>query len=173
MIGLDDLEVVWFAEWAVAAAGLGEIERARDLAAGALAKATQLGDGTAMGAALWAEGEVRLTAGEEAAGSFARAFTNLRRHSKPLRRVEVLTGLALAVGDAEIAAAATAAAVALRDDQQMVLPAGVAARLDCIWERWASIVGTDRWALYVADMSARPHDELRDLLVRAFAAQAA
>ncbi len=173
MIGLDDLEVVWFAEWAVAAAGLGEIERARDLAAGALAKATQLGDGTAMGAALWAEGEVRLTAGEEAAGSFARAFTNLRRHSKPLRRVEVLTGLALAVGDAEIAAAATAAAVALRDDQQMVLPAGVAARLDCIWERWASIVGADRWALYVADMSARPHDELRDLLVRAFAAQAA
>jgi predicted ATPase/transcriptional regulator with XRE-family HTH domain len=172
MIGLDDLDVLWFADWAVAAAGLGEIERARDLAADALTKATQRGDGTAMGAALWAEGEVRLTAGEEAAGSFARAFMNLRRHGKPLRRVEVLTGLALAVGDAEIAAAATAAAVALRDDQQMVLPAGVAARLDRIRERWASIVGADRWAQCVGDMSARPHDELRDLLVRAFAAQA-
>jgi len=125
-----------------------------------------------MGAALWAEGEVRLTAGDEAAGSFARAFMNLR-HGRPLRRVEVLTGLALAVGDAEIAAAATAAAVALRDDQQMVLPTGVAARLDRIWERWASIVGADRWAQCVGDMSARPHDELRDLLVRALAAQAA
>jgi predicted ATPase/transcriptional regulator with XRE-family HTH domain len=171
MAGLDDLEVVWFADWAVAAAGLGEIERARDLAAVALTKATQLGDGTAMGAALWAEGEVRLTAGDEAAGSFARAFMNLR-HGRPLRRVEVLTGLALAVGDAEIAAAATAAAVALRDDQQMVLPTGVAARLDMICERWASVVGADRWAQCVGDMSARPHDELRDLLVRAFAAQA-
>jgi predicted ATPase len=171
MAGLDDLEVVWFADWAVAAAGLGEIERARDLAAVALTKATQLGDGTAMGAALWAEGEVRLTAGDEAAGSFARAFMNLR-HGRPLRRVEVLTGLALAVGDAEIAAAATAAAVALRDDQQMVLPTGVAARLDRICERWASIVGADRWAQCVGDMTARPHDELGDLLVRAFAAQA-
>jgi tetratricopeptide (TPR) repeat protein len=173
MIGIDDLDVLWFADWAVAAAGLGEIERARDLAAVALTKATQLGVGTAMGAALWAEGEVRLTAGEEATGSFARAFMNLRRHGKPLRRVEVLTGLALAVGDAEIAAAATAAAVALRDDQQMVLPAGVAARLDRICERWASIVGADRWAQCVDDMSARPHDELGDLLVRALATQAA
>jgi predicted ATPase/transcriptional regulator with XRE-family HTH domain len=173
MTGLDDLDVLWFAEWAVAAAGLGEIERARELASVALSKATLLGDGTAMGAALWAEGEVRLTAGEEAAGSFARAFMNLRRHGRPLRRIEVLTGLALATGDAEIAAAATAAAVVLRDDQQMVLPAGVAARLDRLGKRWASIVGADQWAKCIGDLSARPHDELRDLLVRSFAAQAA
>jgi hypothetical protein len=53
-----------------------------------------------------------------------------------------------------------------------VLPTGVAARLDRICERWASIVGADRWAHCVGDMSARPHDELRDLLARAFAAQA-
>jgi hypothetical protein len=98
---------------------------------------------------------------------------NLRRHGRPLRRIEVLTGLALATGDAETAAAATAAAVALRDDQQMVLPAGVAARLDRIWERWASIVGADQWAKCVGDLSARPHDELRDLLARSFAARAA
>jgi predicted ATPase len=170
MTGLDDLDgVYWFAEWAVAAAGLGEIERARDLASVALAKATQLGDVTAMGSALWAEGEVRLTAGEEAAGSFARAFMNLRRHGRPLRRVEVLTGLALAVDDAEIAAAATAAAVALRDDQHMVLPAGVAGRLDRIRERWASSVGADRWAQSVGDVSARPRDEVLDLLRRALA----
>ena len=82
-----------------------------------------------MGWALWAEGEVRLTGGEQAAGSFARALKNMGRYSLPLRRLEALTGLALAVDDAEIAAAATAAAVALRDDQHMVLP-GVAARLD-------------------------------------------
>jgi predicted ATPase/transcriptional regulator with XRE-family HTH domain len=173
MAGLDDLDVLWFAEWAVAAAGLGEIERARELASVALTKATQLGDGTAMGAALWAEGELRLTAGEDAAGSFARAFMNLRRHGRPLRRIEVLTGLALATGDAETAAAATAATVALRDDQQMVLPAGVAARLDRIGERWTSIVGADQWAKCVSDLSARPHDELRDLLARSFAARAA
>jgi predicted ATPase/transcriptional regulator with XRE-family HTH domain len=173
MTGLDDLDVLWSAERAVAAAGLGELDRARDLASVALTKATELGDGTAMGAALWADGEVRLAAGEEAAGSFALAFMNLRRHGQPLRRVEVLTGLALAVADAETAAAAAAAAVALRDDQQMVLPAGVAARLDRIWDRWASIVGADRWAQCMGDMSARPHDELPDLLVRAFAAQAA
>jgi predicted ATPase/transcriptional regulator with XRE-family HTH domain len=173
LTGLDDLDVLWFAERAVAVAGLGEVDRARDLASVALTKATQLGNGTAMGAALWAEGEVRLTAGEEAAGSFARAFTNLRRHGRPLLQIEVLTGLALAVDDVEIAAAATAAAGALRDDQHMVLPAGVAARLDRICERWAPIVGADRWALCVGDMSARPHDELPDLLVRAFAAQAA
>jgi hypothetical protein len=172
MTGLDDLEILWFAEWAVAAAGLGEIQRARNLASDALTKATRLGDGTAMGAALWAEGEVRLTAGEEAAGSFARAFMDLRRHGRPLRRVEVLTGLALATREAEIAAAATAAAVALRDDQRMVLPPGVAARLDRICERWAPIVGADRWAQCVRDMSAQPQDELRDLLVRAVAAPA-
>jgi predicted ATPase/transcriptional regulator with XRE-family HTH domain len=173
LTGLDDLDVLWFAERAVAVAGLGEVDRARELASVALTKATQLGNGTAMGAALWAEGEVRLTAGEEAAGSFARAFTNLRRHGRPLLQIEVLTGLALAVDDVEIGAAATAAAVALQDDQHMVLPAGVAARLDRICERWAPIVGADRWAQCVGDMSARPHDELPDLLVRAFAAQAA
>jgi hypothetical protein len=171
MTGLDDLDVLWFAGWAVAAAGLGEIERARDLTAIALTKATQLGDGTAMGAALWAEGEVRLTAGEEAAGSFARAFMNLRRHGRPLRRVEVLTGLALAVDDAEVAATATAAAVAVRDEQQMVLPGGVAARLDEVRERWAAIVGTDRWAQWVSELSARRYDELVDLLVGAAEAQ--
>jgi hypothetical protein len=173
LTGLDDLEVLWFAERAVAAAGLGEIDRARDLASVAVAKATQLGIGTAMGAALWAEGEVRLTAGEEATGSFTRAFTNLRGHGRPLLQIEVLTGLALAVDDVEIAAAATAAAVAVRDDQHMVLPAGVAGRLDRICERWGPIVGADRWTRYVGDMSARPHDELPDMLVRAFAGQAA
>jgi predicted ATPase/transcriptional regulator with XRE-family HTH domain len=173
LTGLDDLDVLWFAERAVAVAGLGEVAQAPDPTSVALTKATQLGNGTAMGAALWAEGEVRLTAGEEAAGSFARAFTNLRRHGRPLLQIEVLTGLALAVDDVEIAAAATAAAGALRDDQHMVLPAGVAARLDRICERWAPIVGADRWALCVGDMSARPYDELPDLLVRAFAAQAA
>ena len=132
MTGLDDprFGATWFAEWAVVAAGLGDIERARDLAAVALATATQRADSTVMGWALWAEGEVRLTAGEQAAGSFARALTQMRRHGTPLRRVEVLTGLALAVDDAEIAAAATAATVAVRDEQHMVLPPGIAARLD-------------------------------------------
>ena len=173
LTGLDDLDVLWFAERAVAAAGLGEIDRARDLASVALIKATQLGMGTAVGAALWAEGEVRLNAGEEAAGAFAQAFTNLRRHGRPLLQIEVLTGLALSVDDVEIAAAATAAAVALRDDQHMVLPAGVAARLDRIRDRWAPIVSADRWAQCLGAMSARPRDELPDLLVRAFAAQAA
>jgi len=173
LTGLDDLDVLWFAERAVAAAGLGEIDRARDLASVALTKATQLGMGTAVGAALWAEGEVRLNAGEEAAGAFAQAFTNLRRHGRPLLQIEVLTGLALSVDDVEIAAAATAAAVALRDDQHMVLPAGVAARLDRIRDRWAPIVSADRWAQCLGAMSARPRDELPDLLVRAFAAQAA
>ena len=125
-----------------------------------------------MGWAPWAEGEVRLAAGEQAAGSFARALTQMRRHGFPLRRVEVLTGLALAVDEPELAAAATAAAVAVRDEQHMVLPAGIAARLDQVWKRWASIVGTDRWAQQVGDLSARPHDELLDLLARGLAAQA-
>jgi predicted ATPase/transcriptional regulator with XRE-family HTH domain len=172
MTGLDDLEVLWFSEWAVAVAGLGEIERAHDLASVALGKATQLGDGTAMGAALWAEAEVRLTAGHEAAASFAQAFANLRRHGRPLLRVEVLTGLALAVDDAEVAAAATAAAVALRDDQEMLLPAGVAARLERVRERWASIVGADRWDQCVGGASERQPDELQDRLVRVVLAQA-
>jgi predicted ATPase/DNA-binding XRE family transcriptional regulator len=173
MTGLDDLHfgVTWFGEWAVVAAGLGDIERARDLAAIGLAKATQLAYRFAMADALWAEGEVRLTAGEQAAGTFARALTNMGRHGLPLRRVEVLTGLALAVDDAEIAAAATAAAVAVGDQHQVVLPAAVAARLDEIRERWASIVGANRWAQLVGDMSARPH-ELVDLLVRDLPAQA-
>ena len=172
--GLDDLVfgAVWFAEWAVVAAGLGDIERARDLAAVALAKATQRAIGSVMGWALWAEGEVRLTGGEQAAGSFARALTKMRRHGFPLRRVEVLTGLALAVDEPESAAAAAAAAVAARDEQHMVLPAGIAARLDEIWKRWASIVGTDRWAQRVSDLSTRPHDELLDLLARGLAARA-
>jgi hypothetical protein len=171
MAGLDDLDVgvYWFGEWAVVAAGLGEIERARDLAGVAHAKATQLAYRTAMADALWAEGEVRLTGGEQAAGTFARALTNMGRHSFPLGRVEVLTGLALAVDDAEIAAAATAAAVTVRDEQHMVLPAGVAARLDEICARWASIVGTERWTQSVVDLSTRPHDELLELLVRALA----
>ena len=171
---LDDLHLgaTWFAEWAVVAAGLGDVERARDLAAVALAKATQRAVSSVMGWALWAEGEVRLTAGEQAAGSFARALTQMRRHSFPLLRVEVLTGLALAVDESESAAAAAGAAVSVRDEQHMVLPAGIAARLDEVWKRWASIVGTDRWAQQVADLSARPHDELLDLLVRRLAAQA-
>ena len=153
------------------AAGLGDIERARDLATVALAKATQRAVGTAMGDALWAEGEVRLAAGEQAAGTFARALTQMRRHGTPLRRVEVLTGLALTVDDAEIAAAATAAAIAVRDQQHMVLPAGIAARLDEVRERWASVVGTERWAQSVADLSTRPPDELLDLLVGALETQ--
>jgi hypothetical protein len=174
MSGLDDLHLgdYWFAEWAVVAAGLGDIERARDVAAVALAKATQLAYRTAMADALWADGEVRLSVGEHAAGSFARALTMMRRHGLPLRRVEVLTGLALAVDDAEIAAAATAAAAAVRDDQHMVLPAGLAARLDSVRERWASTIGADRWAQWVDDMSTRPHDELLDLLRRVLAAYA-
>jgi predicted ATPase len=172
--GLDDVRfgTTWFAEWAVVAAGLGDIERARDLAAVALAKATQRADRAAMGWALWAEGEVRLTGGEQAAGSFAGALTKIRRHSFPLRRVEVLTGLALAVDEPGIAAAAAAAAVAVRDEQHMVLPAGIAARLDDIWRRWAASVGTDQWAQRVSDLSTRPHDELLDLLARRLAAQA-
>ena len=156
MAGLGDLRfgATWFAEWAVVAAGLGDIERASDLAALALANATESADSTAMGWALWAEGEVRLTGGEQAAGSFARALRNMRRYSLPLRRLEALTGLALAVDDAEIAAAATAAAVALRDDQHMVLP-GVAARLDEVSQRWAAVVGADRWAQWVGHSSTR------------------
>jgi len=172
--GLDDVRfgATWFAEWAVVAAGHGDIERARDLAAVALTKATQRADRAAMGWALWAEGEVRLTAGEQAAGPFAQALTKMRRHSFPLRRVEALTGLALTVDEPEIAAAAAAAAVAVRDEQHMVLPAGIAARLDEIWKRWASIVGTDQWAQRVSDLSTRPHDELLDLLARRLAARA-
>ena len=174
MAGLDDLDVgvYWFAEWAVVAAGLGDIERAGDLARVALANATQLAYRTAMAAALWAEAEVRLTGGEQAAGTFAKALTNMGRHSFPLGRVEVLTGLALTVDDVEIAAAATAAAVTVRDQQHMLLPAGVAARLDEMCARWASIVGTERWTQSVVDLSTRPHDELLDLLVRALAARA-
>ena len=172
--GLDEprFGATWFAEWAVVAAGLGDIERARDLATVALATATQRAASSVMGWALWAEGEVRLAAGEQAAGSFASALTQMRRHSTPLRRVEVLTGLALAVDEPEIAAAAAAAAVAVRDEQHMVLPPGVAARLDETRKRWASTVGTDRWAQQVSDLSARPHDELLDLLTRGPAAQA-
>jgi hypothetical protein len=79
--------------------------------------------------------------------------------------------MALAVDDAELAAAATAAALAVRDEQHMVLPPGIAARLDEIWKRWSSIVGTDRWAQSVVDASARSYDELLDLLAR-LAAQA-
>jgi hypothetical protein len=116
---------------------------------------------------------VRPQFGHLAADRSPGAFMNLRRHGRPLRRIEVLTGLALATGDAETAAAATAAVVALRNDQQMVLRAGVAARLDNIGKRWAAIVGADQWAKCVGDLSARPHDELRDLLVRSFAARAA
>ena len=172
--GLDEprFGATWFAEWAVVAAGLGDIERARELAAVALATATQRAASSVMGWALWAEGEVRLAAREQAAGSFASALTLMRRHSTPLRRAEVLSGLALAVDDAELAAAATAAAVAVRDEQGMVLPLLVAARLDEVWERWAPIVGTDRWAQRVSDLSAQPHDELLDLLARELAAQA-
>jgi hypothetical protein len=154
----------------VVAAGLGDIDRARDLAAVARAKATQRAASSVMGWAPWAEGEVRLAAGEPAAESFASALTQMRRHGTPLRRVEVLTGLALAVDEPEIAAAAVAAAIAVRDEQHMVLPPGIAARLDEVWERWASIVGTDRWAQKVSDLSARPHDELLDLLARGVAA---
>ncbi len=170
--GLDDLDVgvYWFGEWAVVAAGLGDIERARDLAAVALANATQLANRFAMAEAVWAEAEVRLTAGEQAAGSFARALTTMGRHGAPLRRVEMLTGLALTIDDAEIAAAATAAAVTVRDQQHMVFPAGIAARLDEVSQRWAAIVGADRWAQWVGHLSTRPHDELLDLLVRALAA---
>ena len=169
--GVGDLRfgTTWFAEMAVVAAGLGDIERARDLAAIALAKATEIADSTAMGWALWAEGEVRLTRGEQAAGSFARALKNMRRYSLPLRRLEALTGLAFAVDDSEIAATAIAAAVALRDDQHMVLP-GVDTRLDEVSQRWAAVVGADRWAQWVGHLSARPHDELLDLLVGALAA---
>jgi predicted ATPase/transcriptional regulator with XRE-family HTH domain len=174
MTGLDDLRfsVTWFAEWAVVASGLGDIERARHLAAVAIANATQRADSTAFGDALWAEGEVRLTGGEHASGIFARALTQMRRHGTPLRRIEVLTGLALTVDEPEIAAAATAATVAVRDEQHMVLPAGIAARLDEVRERWAAIVGTERWAQSMADLSTRPHDELLDQLVRSLAAQA-
>jgi hypothetical protein len=174
LTGLDDLDVgvYWFDAWAVVAAGLGEIEHARDLAAVALAKATKLAYRFAMADALWAEGEVRLSAGDSAAGSFAGALAIGGSHGLPLRRVEALTGLALAVDDAETAAAATAAAIAVRDDHQLVLPAGVTARLDGVWERWASIVGADRWAQRVGDMSARPHHELLDLLLGALPAQA-
>jgi hypothetical protein len=96
----------------------------------------------------------------------------MRRHSFPLRRVEVLTGLALAVDEPEIAAVAAAAGVAVRDEQHMVLPAGIAARLDDIWTRWASSVGTDQWAQRVSDLSTRPYDELLDLLARRLAARA-
>jgi hypothetical protein len=144
---------------------------ARDLAAVALAKATQRAIGSVMGWALWAEGEVRLAGGEEAAGSFAKALTKMRRYGFPLRRVEVLTGLALAVDEPEIAVAAAAAALAESDEQHMVLPAGIAARLDEIGKRWASIVGTDRWAQRLSDLSTRPHDELLDLLARGLAAR--
>ena len=167
--GLDEprFGATWFAEWAVVAAGLGDIERARDLAAVALATATQRAASSVMGWALWAEGEVRLAADEPAAGSFASALMQMRRHITPLRRVEVLAGLALAVDDAELAAAATAAAVAVRDQQHMVLPAGVDARLEEIRVRWASVVGTQRWVQRVGDLSARPHDDLLDLLVGA------
>jgi tetratricopeptide (TPR) repeat protein len=172
--GLDDVRfgATWFAEWAVVAAGHGDIERALDLAAVALTKATQRADRAAMGWALWAEGEVRLTAGEQAAEPFAQALTKIRHHSFPLRRIEVLTGLALAVDQPDIAAAAAAAAVAVRDEQHMVLPAGIAARLDNISKRWTSIVGTDPWAQRVSDLSTRPHDQLLDLLTRRLAARA-
>ena len=172
--GLDDIRfgATWFAEWAVVAAGHGDIERARDLASVALTKATQRADRAAIGWALWAEGEVRLAAGEQAAGLFAQALTKLRHHAFPLRRVEVLTGLALAVDEPEIAAAAAAAAVAVRDEHHMVLPARIAARLNDIWKRWASSIGTDEWAQQVSDMSTRPHDELWDLLTRRRAARA-
>jgi predicted ATPase/transcriptional regulator with XRE-family HTH domain len=171
--GLDDLlfGATWFAEWAVVAAGLGDIERARQLAEIALTKATQRALSSVMGWALWAEGEVRLTAGEDAAGSFAKALTKTRGHSLLLQRVEVLTGLALAVDEPEIAAAAAAAAIAVRDEQQMALPAGIAARLDEIWRRWGSIVGTDRWAQRVSDLSTQPHHELLDVLARGLAAR--
>jgi len=171
---VDDLLLgaTWFAEWAVVAAGLGDIDRARDLAAVALAKATQRALGSVMGWALWAEGEVRLAGGEQAAGSFAEALTTMRRHSFPLRRVEVLTGLALAVDEPEIAAAAAAATVAVRDEQHMVLPARIAARLDHTYERWTANLGTDQWTQRVSDLSTRPHDELLDLLARRLAARA-
>jgi tetratricopeptide (TPR) repeat protein len=166
--GLDDIRfgATWFGEWAVVAAAHGDIERARELAAVALTKATQRADRAAMGWALWAEGEVRLSAGEQAAGLFAQALTKLRHHAFPLRRVEVLTGLALAVDEPEIAAAAAAAAVAVRDEHHMVLPARIAARLSDIWQRWASSIGTDQWEQQVSDLSTRPHDELLDLLAR-------
>jgi hypothetical protein len=84
----------------------------------------------------------------------------------------VLTGLALAVDEPGIAAAAAAAAVAVRDEQHMVLPPGIAARLDDIGKRWASSVGTDQWAQQVSDLSTRPHDELLGLLARRLAARA-
>jgi predicted ATPase/transcriptional regulator with XRE-family HTH domain len=171
--GLGDLDVsvYWFDECAVVAAGLGEIEQARDYAARSLVTATRLGYRFAMGDALWADGEVRLSGGEDAAGSFARAFTITRRHGLPLRRVEVLTGLALAVDDAEIAAVATAAAFAARNDEQIVFPARIAARLDGVRQRWVSTVGSERWAQSVDGMSARPRDELLELLARVLAVE--
>ena len=129
----------WFAEWAVVAAGLGDIERARDLAAVALTKATQR---AAAGHGMGAVGGGRGAAHRGRAGRriLRPGAHEMRRHGFPLRRVEVLTGLALAVDEPEIAAAAAAAAVAVRDEQHMVLPAGIAARLDEIWEA----VGIDR-----------------------------
>ena len=173
MTDIGDLRfgTTWFAEWAVVAAGLGDTERARDLAAVALAKATERADSIAMGWALWAEGEVRLIGGDQAAASFAKALTHMQHYSLPLRRLEALTGLAVAVDNPEIALAATAAAVALRDDQHMVLP-GIADRLDEITQRWAAIVGADRWAQWVHHLPMRPHDELLDRLIRALSAQA-
>jgi hypothetical protein len=167
MSGLDDLHfgIQWLAEWAVVVAGLGDIERSRHLAAVARDKATQRADGTAMGEALWAEGEVLLAAGEPAVESFTKALSAMRAHSMPLRRVEALTGLAVAVDDAETAATATAAAITVRDEQHMVLPTAVAARLDEASQRWASTVGTTNWTQQLDELSKRPHAQLLDLLL--------
>jgi predicted ATPase/DNA-binding XRE family transcriptional regulator len=164
---LDDLHfgATWFAEWAVVAAGLGDIERARHLAAVALATANQRADRSAMGDALWAEGEVLLAAGEQAADSYTRAITCMGTHSMPLRRVEALTGLALSVDDADVAATATAAATTIRDEQHMVLPAAISARLDENAQRWASIIGAEQWTQRLEALTTRPHDELLHLLV--------
>jgi hypothetical protein len=83
----------------------------------------------------------------------------------PLRRIEALSGLAIAAGEADIAATATAAIIAVRDEQHMALPAGVASRLDQAGQRWAAIIGADQWTQHVDALTTRPHDELLDLLV--------
>jgi hypothetical protein len=165
--GVEDLDVgvYWFDEWAVVAAGLGDIERAHHLAAVALATATQLAYRYAVADALWAEGEVLLAAGEQAADSYTRAITCMGTHSMPLRRVEALTGLALSVDDADVAATATAAATTIRDEQHMVLPAAISARLDENAQRWASIIGAEQWTQRLEALTTRPHDELLHLLV--------
>jgi predicted ATPase/transcriptional regulator with XRE-family HTH domain len=173
MSGLDDLHLgaQWQAEWAVVAAGVGDLDRARELSEDAVAKASLRADSMAMGVALWAEGEVRLATGAPAVESFVKALTSMGRNGLSLRRVEALVALAFAVDDADVAATAIFAAIAIRDEQHVVFPASVAARLDEIRLRWTSIIGLDQWNRRMDELAARPDDELLDLLIRTIAAR--